>query len=48
MDDTTPEDLALRKAVRLDRYAEILAHVVHFGTDRTEEVVQRFGLSLER
>ncbi|MDI3291582.1 hypothetical protein [Polyangium sp. 15x6] len=47
-DDTAPEVLALRKAVRLDRYAEILAHVVHFGTDRTEEVVQRFGLTLER
>ncbi|MDI1484642.1 hypothetical protein [Polyangium sp. y55x31] len=47
-DDTAPEDLALRKAVRLDRYAEILAHVVHFGADRTEEVVQRFGLTLDR
>lgn len=41
-------DVALRRAVRLDRYAEILAAVVHFGTDRTEEVVARFGLSLDR
>ncbi|UQA57869.1 hypothetical protein [Polyangium aurulentum] len=45
---TDAEDIALRKAVRLERYAEVLAHIAHFGTDRTAEVVLRFGLSLER
>lgn len=47
-DSSDAEEDRLRKAVRLDRYADILAHVMHFGTDRAEEVVARFGLSLER
>jgi hypothetical protein len=42
------DEATLRRAVRLDRYAEILAHVLHFGTGNTPEVVARFGLSLER
>lgn len=47
-DATDAEDIALRKAVRLERYAEVLAHITHFGTDRTAEVAARFGLSLDR
>jgi hypothetical protein len=43
-----PDELSLRKAVRLDRYAEILAHVLHFGAEHTAEVVARFGLPIER
>jgi hypothetical protein len=43
----TPESaLAWRKRVRVDRYATVFAHVVHFGTERTEEVLGRFGLSV--
>src|SRR4051812_21309674 len=45
-DVTDPRELSLRKSMKLERYAEVLAHVVHFGTDRAEEVVKRFGLSL--
>ena len=48
MSSTEAEEIALRKAVRIDRYAEILAHVVHFGSERTGEVVNRFCLSLEQ
>jgi hypothetical protein len=44
---TDPHEWALRKAVKLERYAEVLAHVLHFGTDRAEEVVRRFGFSLD-
>lgn len=46
-DPTDAEELALRKSLKLERYAEIMAHVVHFGTERTEEVVRRFGFSAE-
>ena len=31
--------------VRLRRYAEVLAHIQHFGTGRSGEVVARFGLT---
>ncbi len=48
MSDAPGSDEAmLRRVVRLDRYAEILAHVLHFGAGSTAEVVARFGLSLE-
>lgn len=40
-------DATLRTSVPVARYAEILAHVVHFGTERTGDVVERFGYSLE-
>lgn len=46
-DVTDPEELALRKSLKLERYADILAHVVHFGTERTAEVVRRFGFTPE-
>ncbi len=42
------KEATVRKAVPIDRYAEILAHVVHFGSERTGDVVNRFGLSLEQ
>lgn len=47
-DATDLEGLELRKALKLERYAEILAHVMHFGVDRAEEVVRRFGLEIDR
>lgn len=31
----------------LERYAAVLAHVLHFGADRTAAVVQRFALTVE-
>jgi sarcosine oxidase gamma subunit len=34
-----------RGFVPLERYAEILAHAVHFGSERLPELLQRFGLS---
>lgn len=37
-----------REFVILERYALILAHVVHFGNDRLLELLPRFGLSLEQ
>jgi hypothetical protein len=37
-----------RGHVGLERYAEILAHVVHFGRERLEELIPRFGLSFEQ
>lgn len=47
----TPIDLdadrALRQRVRLERYATILAHVLHFGPERAREVAARFGLDLD-
>ena len=43
---TEADEIAFRKSVRLDDYAEILAHVVHFGTEG--DVVERFGLSLDQ
>lgn len=42
---TEADEIALRKSVRLDHYAEVLAHVVHFGAEG--DVVERFGMSLE-
>lgn len=41
------EGAALRRSVKVERYAEVLAHVVHFGAERTEAVVRRFGLTLD-
>jgi hypothetical protein len=41
------EGSALRRSVKVERYAEVLAHVVHFGAERTEAVVRRFGLTLD-
>jgi hypothetical protein len=43
---TEADEIAFRKSVRLDDYAEILAHVVHFGTEG--DVVERFGLLLDQ
>ena len=40
-------DAALRTSIPVARYAEILAHVVHFGAGRKANVVERFGYSLE-
>jgi hypothetical protein len=37
-----------RGFVALERYAEILAHVVHFGSDRLPELLPHFGLSREQ
>lgn len=37
-----------RDFVTLERYAELLAHVVHFGQDRLQELLPRFGLSPEQ
>lgn len=37
-----------REFVMLERYAEILAHVVHFGQYRLVELLPRFGLSSEQ
>jgi len=45
-DPTDLQQLALRKSTKVERYAEVLAHVVHFGTERTEEVVGRFGFAV--
>lgn len=42
-----PRDPALRASLHIARYAEILAHVTYFGSERTAEVVERFGYSLE-
>lgn len=42
-----PRDPALRASLHISRYAEILAHVVHFGSESTADVVARFGYSLE-
>ena len=44
---TNARDASLRASVHVARYAEILAHVVHFGTERTGDVVERFGYPLE-
>lgn len=44
---TDARDTALRSSVHIARYAEILAHVVFFGAERTAAVVERFGYSLE-
>jgi hypothetical protein len=46
-DATDLQPLALRKSTKVERYAEVLAHVVHFGTERLEEVVQRFGFTVQ-
>jgi hypothetical protein len=47
-----PERLELhrraREFVNLDRYARILAHVIHFGSSRLSELLPRFGLSAEQ
>lgn len=40
-------DPALRASLHIARYAEILAHIAFFGSERTAEVVGRFGYSLE-
>lgn len=37
-----------REFVMLERYAEILAHIAHFGNDRLGELLPRFGLSPEQ
>lgn len=37
-----------RAFVTLERYAEILAHVAHFGNSRLPELLPRFGLSREQ
>lgn len=42
-----PRDATLRARVPLARYAEVLAHVAFFGTERTANVVERFGYSLD-
>jgi hypothetical protein len=42
-----PRDESLRASLPIARYAEIFAHVVHFGSERTADVVQRFGYSLD-
>lgn len=44
----TSDESALRRSVKVERYADVLAHVVHFGTERTEEVVRRFGFTVDR
>jgi hypothetical protein len=44
---TDARDASLRTSVHVARYAEILAHLVHFGSERTGDVVERFGYSLE-
>jgi hypothetical protein len=46
-DATDLEELALRKSMKLERYADVLAHMMHFGDERAAEVAARFGLSLE-
>jgi len=47
-----PDRLELHRRARdflkLDRYAQILAHIVHFGQDRLAELLPRFGLSPEQ
>lgn len=40
-------DDTLRARVPLARYAEVLAHVAFFGAERTADVVERFGYSLD-
>jgi hypothetical protein len=40
--------LRARAFVTLERYAEILAHVMHFGNDRLLELLPRFGLSRDQ
>lgn len=42
-----PRHPDLRASLHISRYAEILAHVVFFGSECTADVVQRFGYSLE-
>lgn len=37
----------LRRRIRLERWATVLAHVMHFGADRAREVVARFALDLD-
>lgn len=37
-----------REFVMLERYAKILAHIVHFGHNRLLELLPRFGLSPEQ
>jgi len=46
--DTAELHRRARAFVTLERYAELLAHVVHFGNDRLHELLPRFGLSLEQ
>ncbi len=47
VDATTLHDPGLlRRSVKIERYAEVLAHIVFFGTERTSEVVARFGFSI--
>lgn len=49
MDPATAElHRRARAFVALERYAEILAHVVFFGRERASELVSRFGLSMEQ
>jgi hypothetical protein len=44
MSEPPKDPRALRRAVPVDRYATILAHVVHFGPDKRAAVLERFGL----
>lgn len=37
-----------REFVKLERYARILAYIVHFGQNRRDELLPRFGLSSEQ
>lgn len=46
--DKAEQHRRARAFVMLERYAEILAHVVHFGDDRLLELLPRFGLSPEQ
>jgi hypothetical protein len=49
MDPATAElHRRARGFLTLERYAEMLAHVVFFGRDRVRELVPRFGLSMEQ
>lgn len=49
-DDSEKAELHRRARgfVALERYAEILAHVVHFGNDRLSELLLHIGLSREQ
>src|SRR5687767_9148700 len=42
---TDDDEGALRRAVKLERYAEILAHVMHYRGEDLFEVVTRLGLT---
>ncbi len=46
--DTAELHRRARGFIVLERYAELLAHVVHFGRDRLHELIPRFGLSADQ